>query len=87
MTEEGVKIEEEQSSISLPSSLFGNESSTLIFTVFNSSVLLPLSPDKERNESIKVGSSVIGATLLDHEVSNLTDGTISITIRLESPVS
>ena len=59
----------------------------LIFTVFNSSVLLPLSPDKERNESIKVGSSVIGATLLDHEVSNLTDGNISITLRLESPVS
>ena len=87
MAEEGVKIEEEESSISLPPSLFGNESSTLIFTVFNSSVLLPLSPDKERNESIKVGSSVIGATLLDHEVSNLTDGTISITIRLESPVS
>ena len=87
MAEEGVKIEEEESSIFSPFITLGNESSTLIFTVFNSSVLLPLSPDKERNESIKVGSSVIGATLLDHEVSNLTDGNISITLRLESPVS
>ena len=87
MAEEGVKIGKKSHQPSLLSSLFGNESSTLIFTVFNSSVLLPLSPDKERNESIQVGSSVIGATLLDHEVSNLTDGNISITLRLESPVS
>ena len=87
MAEEGVKIEKKSHQPSLPSSLFGNESSTLIFTVFNSSVLLPLSPDKERNESIQVDSSVIGATLSNHEVSNLTDGNISITLHLESPVS
>ena len=39
VAEEGIKVEE-QSSISLPRSLFGYESSTLIFTVFNSRSLL-----------------------------------------------
>ena len=73
--------------MSLPSSLFGNESSTLLFTMFNSPVLLPQAPDKGVNESLRVASSVVGATLLDREVADLTNESISITLRLENPVS
>ena len=75
-------------SISFPPSLFQlfpNDTFTLLFTMFNSSVLLPYS-ETAKNRSIQVASSVIGATLMNHSVSNLTNETISITLRLDDPV-
>ena len=77
----------EQASISLPPSLFelySNDAFTLLFTMMNSSVLLPYSATT--NPSIRVASSVIGATLLDHDVRDLDDN-ITIILRLEYPVS
>ena len=55
--------------------------------MFNSSVLLPQSPGSSSNSSIRVASGVIGATLMNHTIANLTNETISITLRLEDPVS
>ena len=80
----------QEASISLPPSLFQlypNDTFTLLFTMFNSSVLLPRSQDSSTNNSIRVGSGVIGATLMNHTITNLTNDTISITLRLEDPVS
>ena len=78
---------DEQASISLPPSVFelySNDTFTLLFTMLNSSVLLPYSTTTDSN--INVASSVIGATLLDHDVINLDDN-ITIILRLEYPVS
>ena len=77
---------DEQASITLPPSLFNftNETSTLLFTMMNSSVLLPYS--NTTDPSIRVASNVIGATLLDHDVRDLDDS-ITIVLRLEEPVS
>ena len=80
---------EEQASISLPPSVFHlypntTLNFTLLFTMFNSSVLLPWS--KVTDPKISVASNVIGTTLLDHEVMDLDDN-ITITLRLEYPVS
>ena len=78
--------DDELASISLPPSLFNltNDTFTLLFTMFNSSVLLPYSNTSD--PSITVASSVISATLLDHEVMDLDDN-ITIILRLEYPVS
>lgn len=83
---------EEEAFISFPPSLFHllpeNNTYTLLFTMFNSSVLLPQGPDSMRNESLRVASHVIGATLLDHEIENLSNNSnVSITLRLENSVS
>ena len=77
---------EAQASISLPPSLFENETSaTLLFTMFSSSVLLP--KDNTTNENFTIGSNVIGATLLGRDIVDLNDTYINITLRLEDPVS
>ena len=52
--------------------------------MFNSSVLLPYNSTDD--DSIRVASSVIGATLMNYTITNLSDP-ISITLRLEDPVS
>ena len=80
---------EEQASISLPPSVFDHypnttSNFTLLFTMFNSSVLLPRS--NVTDPRIRVASNVVGTTLLDHEVMDLNDN-ITITLRLEYPVS
>ena len=80
---------EEQASISLPPSIFDHYPNTtlnftLLFTMFNSSVLLPRS--NITNPRIRVASNVIGTTLLDHEVTDLDDN-ITLILRLEYPVS
>ena len=80
---------EEQASISFPPSVFDHYPNTtlnftLLFTMFNSSVLLPRS--NVTDPRISVASNVIGTTLLDHEVTDLDDN-ITITLRLEYPVS
>ena len=78
---------EEQPSISLPPSLFdqfSDDSFTLLFTMFNSSVLLPRS--NVTDPRIRVASNVIGTTLLDHEVTDLDDN-ITLILRLEYSVS
>jgi hypothetical protein len=82
---------EEEAFISLPPSLFqlfpDNDSFSLAFTTFNTSVLLPQAPESRVNESIRVASHVIGATLLGYDIQNLTNITISITLRLANPDS
>ena len=80
---------EEQASISLPPSVFDHYPNTtlnftLLFTMFNSSVLLPR--NNVTDPRIRVASNVVGTTLLDHEVMDLDDN-ITITLRLEYPVS
>ena len=80
-------IIEEQVSISLPPSLFqqySNDTFTLLFTMLNSSLLLP--QNNVTDPSISVASSVISAILLNHEVKDLDDN-ITIVLRLEYPVS
>ena len=79
-------LDYEQASITFPPSLFNltNDTFTLLFTMMNSSVLLPYS--NTTNPSIRVASNVIGATLLDHDVRDLDDN-ITIILRLEYPVS
>ena len=79
----------EQASISFPPSLFNhtnntNDTFTLLFTMMNSSVLLPYS--NTTNPSISVASNIIGTTLLDHDVRDLDDN-ITIILRLKYPVS
>ena len=79
----------EQASISLPPSVFDHYPNTtlnftLLFTMFNSSVLLPQS--NVTDPRTRVASNVIGTTVLDHEVVDLDDD-ITITLRLEYPVS
>lgn len=87
-TNSSIPLEGEQTSISLPPSVFDQFSNdtnfTLLFTMFESSVLLP-----QRNITdarISVASNVVGATLLDHEVMDLDDN-ITIMLHLEYPVS
>ena len=77
---------DEQASITLPPSLFNltNDTFTFLFTMMNSSVLLPYS--NTTNPSIRVASNVIAATLLDLDVRDLDDN-ITIVLRLEYPVS
>ena len=92
MSANSLREVEEEAFISFPPSLFQllpeNDTFTLLFTIFNSSVLLPQAPDSTRNESIRVASYVIGATLLDYEIENLSNNSsISITLRLENSVS
>ena len=79
-------LDEEQASITLPRSLFNltNDTFTLLFTLMNSSVLLPYS--NTTDPSIRVASNVIAATLLDHDVRDLNDN-ITVMLRLEEPVS
>ena len=81
----------ESASLSLPPSLFqlfpNTSSFTLLFAMYSSSVLLPQAPESQRNESIRVASSVIGATLFGHKIEELSNATISITLKLENPVS
>lgn len=81
-------LEKEQASISLPPSVFDYYSNdtnfTLLFTMFDSSVLLPRSNVTDARFS--VASTVIGATLLDREVMDIDDN-ITIILHLEDPVS
>ena len=79
-------LNNEQASISLPPSLFNltNDTFTFLFTMLNSSVLLPYS--NTTDPSISVASNIIGTTLLDHDVRDLDDN-ITIILRLEDPVS
>lgn len=81
-------LEREQASISLPPSVFdhypNDTNFTLLFTMFDSSVLLPQS--NVTDPRFSVSSTIIGATLLDHEVLDLDDN-ITIMLRLEYPVS
>ena len=78
---------EAQPSISLPPSLFDQYSDatfTLLFTMFNSSVLLPR--NNIIDPRIRVASNVIGTTLFDHEVKDLDDN-ITLILHLQYPVS
>ena len=81
-------MEGEQASISLPPSVFDYYSNdtnfTLLFTMFDSSVLLPRSNVTDARFS--VASNIIGATLLDREVMDVDDN-ITIILHLEHPVS
>ena len=79
-----------EASISFPPSLFQlfpNDTFTLLFTMFSSSVLLPQSQESSINKNIRVASSVISASFTNREIANLTNDRISITLRLEDPVS
>ena len=73
-------------SINIPPSVFEGFSGTtnLLFTVFESSVLLPLST--QSHPSIAVASSVVGTTIAGHMIEN-TDDNITVTMKLHSDVS
>ncbi len=85
-------------SISLPPELFKNISTEmelgLVFTMFESSALFPISnisrlfPEANNTDSFAVASSVIGTTVAGHSVTNLTENsTVQMGIRLENSVS
>lgn len=77
---------QEYSSIFLPPSLFQqflNDSFTLMFTMYNSSVLLPQA--NETRPKFAVASTVIGATVADHDIVDLNDN-ITLVMHLEFPV-
>ena len=79
--------EEPDISISLPPSLFqqlSNDSFTLLFSMFESSVLLPQA--NESRSTFAVASTVVGATVANHDIAGLDDN-ITVTLRLGYPVS
>ena len=72
-------------SISIPPTIFQglNGTTHLLFTVFESSLLLPLA--SPLHPGIAVASSVVGATIVGQEIEN-TDDSISVTMQLHSEV-
>ena len=77
-------------SITLPPNVFSFNSSEanvdVIFEVYNSSKLFPLVSLSEGKPTFAVGSNIVGATIIEQEIANLTDNVI-ITLKLVDTVS
>lgn len=74
-------------SVSLPSSLLQSlpgTSPTILFTVYNSSALLPYSDPSDPR--IDVGSTIVSIDVGQEMIDNL-DENVTIVMRLEQPVS
>ena len=76
-------------SITLPPDLFESFNSTdpdiaVVFEMYNSSLLFPLA--NETRESYAVGSTVVGATVVDQSISNLTTN-VTIVLKLVETVN
>lgn len=76
----------EDISINLPLSIFKDvdvENVNALFSMYNSSVLLPLA--NQSNPAISVASSVLGATIVGQEIKDTAES-INVTLRLDSEV-